>query len=160
IATGQLTVSGGVINFMGHVTANGLFTWTGGDIRAVGQVYANGGMSISGEADKVLREGTLTHTGTATWTGSGALIFDGGARFVNRPGSTFNVQTDAMISFGGPFGEFENQGILRKSASAGTTVFSGVITNLGTVALDTGRLENYGGIDNRANITVAAGTTL
>lgn len=158
--TGMLSVHGGNINFMGHMTIGGMFTWSSGVIRTAGQVHANSGMMISGDTDKIFRDGTLFNGGMAIWTGMGSFVFEDAGIMVNRPGATFEARSDATISFSGGFNNLINHGTFRKTMSLGETLFSGTIQNHGTLALDTGRLVLAGSGDNYGTMTVAAGTEL
>ena len=63
---------------------------------------------------------------SAVWTGAGSLLHgegELGTRISNAPGAVFDVQNDAVVEHVGGAGApaaFDNRGVIRKSAGAGT----------------------------------------
>jgi hypothetical protein len=89
---------------------------------------------------------TLDNGGVVLWTGPGPIQLND-AVFTNRPGALFSAQNASGIFFGGGAPRFDNAGIFRKSASAGTLTLDEIgFTNYGTVDIQSGTLfANLGG---------------
>jgi hypothetical protein len=125
---------------VGTLTIAGLFTWTGGSQFGQGETIANGGLQLSGTNTKGLRERTLTLNGASQWTGSGNLDARAGATIeVNAP---FDIATDADIThiqFADPVMDIADS--LRKTAGAAVTQIAMVVTNSGSVAVESGSLQ-------------------
>jgi len=140
IAGTLLLGPGTVLTGGGTITIGGLFTWTGGTQLGSGETIANGGMQISGANTKGCRERTLILNGASQWTGTGNLDARTGATIeVNAP---FDIATDADIThiqFADPVMNIADS--LRKTAGAAVTQIAMVVTNSGSVAVESGALQ-------------------
>jgi hypothetical protein len=93
-------------------------SWQGGTFDGSGVVVIGTTLAISGSADKIMKDGiTLENLGTTTLSGTGNIVGQVGAAIINAPGATFNVKSDADITFptGVGSGIFENGGTFIKS---------------------------------------------
>jgi hypothetical protein len=159
--TTTATFYGGVLAGSGTVTVTGLLTWVGTTMIGLGgRTAANGGLALTGNSGRTLGGGRyFDNSGAATWSGSGALVVISGAVFNNLPGASLWVQTDASLS-GGTAGTFNNSGLFRKSATAGTTTSSLVFNNNGTVDVQSGTFSLFGSGSHNGAFTVGLGATL
>jgi hypothetical protein len=131
---------GTTVSGTGTLTVGGLFTWTGGNHFGAGETIADGGADISGPNTKRWRERTLTLNASTDWTGTGNLDTDFGATLVvNAP---FNIATDAdfrHLGFAEPTITINDN--LIKTAGTDVTQLAANITNAGTIASESGRLQ-------------------
>jgi hypothetical protein len=103
-------------------------------------------LNINGPSSVFLANRTLEIGGTALWTNAGSITFTA-AVITNRAGALFQAQNASSLTptFASS-GRFDNAGTFRKSASTGTTTFSGVVlNNYGTVDIQAGFVAAYGG---------------
>ena len=63
--------------------------------------------------------------------------------FNNTASGVFDLQSDAEISFSGSVHNFLNSGILKKSGGSGTSRVSTLLTNTGTISVESGTLDMY-----------------
>jgi hypothetical protein len=155
------TFSGGTLAGVGSLTVDGLLTWSAGTMNNLGGTTANGGLIISGSLTKFLNGSTLRNADNATWTGTGNIQGSQGAIFDNLAGGLFEVQNNANLTGGSPASSFNNAGIFRKSAGAGTTIIQAAF-NGGQVEVLTGTLDlaGTGTTSSGGNFTVASGAVL
>lgn len=160
-AAATLAITGGVVDGGGNITANGVLNWSGGTITGSGALAANAALNITGSGTKTLKGRTLTNTLAAVWSGTGDINFENSAVFMNLPGASFNIQTDADLNAIAPLGgEFNNAGTLSKSAGTSTTVMETNFTNTGLVNINTGKVQLEGNSTQTGTIfTIAAGAT-
>lgn len=130
---------------VGDFTVTRRLTWAGGTMSGPGRTFVNGSLAISGGK---LDGRVLNNAGTATWTGLGDFALGNGAVFNNLAGATLETQTDVTLSTFGSSPTFNNQGMFRKSAGAGTTTTAVRFTNTGTVDVETGTLDFTGAFTN------------
>ncbi len=118
------------MTIQGNVTAGGRpidstagpLNWTGG---RSGHAQRHRGTRTSGLGDKYLSGCTINQAGTTTWTGTGTSYLDNASLFNNLVGSTFDVQTDALITRAfASTATFDNAGTFKKSAGSGTTTMT------------------------------------
>jgi hypothetical protein len=158
------TLSGGALNGSGKLTITKTMTWTAGTMGASGitQVAPGATLQISGSSSKRLDGRKLVNAGTTAWKETGIFQIRGGAEFDNQ--GTFDIQTDTLMTTGGPIlpNTFINRGTVIKSAGAGTTTIRVTFNNEGSViAVRSGtlRLINGGSFTN-ATFNVTGGATL
>ena len=102
-----------------------MFNWSGGYLSGACTIPNGATLTFSGAADKLFSFLTLTNNGRIVWTGSGSLNATYNSVLQNN--GTFSIQGDARFSNytgGSPVPAFNNNGLLQKTNSAGTTVFS------------------------------------
>jgi hypothetical protein len=93
-------------------------TWNGGTWDGSGVVQIGTSLAIGGSADKIIKDGLeLDNLGTTTLDGTGNIVGVVGASITNEVGATFDVESDADITFpaGVGTGIFENGGEFIKS---------------------------------------------
>jgi hypothetical protein len=161
---GTTTINGGTVNFNAPASTNlltvssgarggtdtlmaGLFTWSGGTLTNAGVTQANGGMTLNGVTKSLNGGHTLNNAGNATWT-AGDFTTGGGAIFNNQIGGTFATTFDGNFNFnqGGAPTQFNNAGTFSKSGSLGTTSFTTIFNNSGTVNAGSGTLSFHNGL--------------
>ncbi len=169
-ATAQIsnafTFSGGALSGSGDVLLSGPSTWTGGTMSGPGatNITVSGTLVISGTVAKTLNSRILNNAGSVIWRGTGNLDMNNGAVINNLAGGLFDAQNDAVLYWGvGVAPTFNNAGLFRKSAGAGTTtVLGGVTFSGGNVEVLTGTLSLAGsGTTVTGGVfTVASGAVL
>lgn len=106
-------------------------SWTGGTWDGAGVVTISTLLSLSGSADKILKDGqTLINNGTTTLSGNGNIVGQVGATISNS--GTFDIRSDADITFpsGVGDGNFNNNGGGIVLKSLGSTA-PGAMTEIG-----------------------------
>ena len=165
---GTLTnVSGSNVEFAGGTlsgtgTIIGTLNWTGGTFDTGGTltIASNSVLVASGLADKSLNR-RLDNYGKVNWTG-GRIIGDNSPVLNNFTGALFDAQTDATLfdSNDATVKTFNNSGLVRKSAGAGTSSWQGLFNNEGTLGALSGTLALAGGGQSTGSFTNATGATL
>jgi hypothetical protein len=159
----RFTQSGGVLIALSPftLTLNEVFTWSGGTLTNVGVTQANGGMAMNGTTKSLNGGHTVNNGGSAMWT-AGDVTTGGGAIFNNQVGGFFTTNFDGNFNFnqGGAPSQFNNAGTFNKTNSVGTTAFTTVFNNSGTVNANSGTLSLSGGGTNTGAFAVGAGGTL
>ena len=147
-------------------------TWSAGAIDSTGGVrVAPGGIvNMSGPGAKTFgyinnKIVLFTNNGTATLTGSGNISHLGGTNayvtFTNTSTGVFDIQSDAGFVYSNAGTRLlSNAGLLKKSASTGTSSISWNVDNAGTVEVDSGTLRFQGTFTQPATgrIVVNGGT--
>jgi hypothetical protein len=146
------TLSGeGIIRVISDVGMNGAFAghldWGSGTINAnTGlTVLSNGILNLVGSGRKILNNvSSVTNYGTVNWQG-GTLRVDGSSSSYgtvwNQPGGVFDIQCDGSLDYSPYPGQFNNGGLVRKSAGTGTNTISIYLNNTGTVDVASGRIR-------------------
>jgi hypothetical protein len=147
----------------GTLTVHGASTWVNGTMSGSGRTVIESGASLDIANPSVLSltGRTLENGGTIYWTGTGNIGMNSGAVITNRTVALFDVQNVAAFNFASGINRFDNAGIFRKSANAGTTTFaSGVnFNNYGSVEIQAGTLLCNGGFTNNGAVNLSAGAT-
>jgi hypothetical protein len=147
VATQTFEQSGGVLDGPGQLRIDGHDTWTAGTMAGSGSTRITPAaiLDIAGSAPKVLQGRRLDVAGTANWTDSGPILGGGGASINIFPGGIFLAAGDAAFNANDPAGALlNNQGILRKSGTSGTTALNGGapgFSNTGLVDVRSGILS-------------------
>ena len=96
----QVSNSNGTLTCNANLTVSDLMTWTTGTINgnATGKLTSNGILNMSGNLRKDLTGGTLVNNGTANWLGGFFVL---ASVFDNRPGATFDIQTNEIMAASG-----------------------------------------------------------
>ena len=144
----------------GSVVVQGMLSrleWSGGTLlNSTITVPSNGLFTITGSATKTIRNSGINNYGTLLWSGVGDLLaYSTGVSnrvpITNFAGGVFDIQTDADVNYNSSGGfDFpfllHNAGTLRKSAGAGTNVFSNPLEfiSTGQVDVQTGALSFVG----------------
>jgi hypothetical protein len=136
-ATTGLTVESGDI-----FTLRGGATLTGATIDGAGRLATSGATSASrmtlGGTASWVNNGTVTQTGKLTLGDAS----DGATMLFNGAGATFNLAGNVGIAAGNTAdAKLVNRGDLVKTAGTGKSSIAVEITNLGTIEVQTGRLE-------------------
>ena len=126
----------------------GTLTWSGGNLSGVLTIASNSSLDIvSGGGDEMLNL-VLTNYGTVNWTNT--TIYSHGpdnAQIYNY--GLWNAQSDDAFQggFGGGSSLFDNFGTFLKSASTNSTTLDSALlfNNTGTVTVESGTLDIYGG---------------
>ncbi|HWV98604.1 MAG TPA: hypothetical protein VNZ64_02815 [Candidatus Acidoferrum sp.] len=140
--------------------------WAGGSIQGPVNIAPGALLTLSSNNTKYLW-GALTNAGTVTWTGGGNLEVDYASPnnqfgFIqNLPGALWDIQNSARLYNSAPNGAyFQNAGMVRKSADAGTTTISIPFYNSGSVTGLQGTLLFNGGGLLESTFTAASGATI
>jgi hypothetical protein len=152
LANGTLQVQAGLSNRPVNVDGNwsmavsGRFTWTGGtmtgnDPRQLSEVLVGkgAGLSILFGAGKTL-DLLLAVDGTAEWQADD-IGLGSHARVYNAASATFTIACDQALGWNqANYGQFVNDGTVRKTAGQGTTYIGMMVTNSGLIEADAGKL--------------------
>ncbi len=136
----NLIVSGGTMAGDGDMAVTSAMDWSGGTISGAGLLRLTGAGTWSGTAVKTLAR-DMEVSGSVTWTGSGQLWIGDARELAILPGASFNIQTDADISWSGARGTLRNAGLLRKSVAAGVTSVQVAVQNDATLEVASGRMN-------------------
>lgn len=137
---------GGVLQGTG-ILNGGTVAWSGGTFEGNFTIPTGTKFNISGADPKTLLDpdqsadvnGVLNNAGTATWSGTGEIVYQGTNAFNNS--GTFTVQNAAAMSGDFSANEFNNSGTFTKT-STGSTTFVGVDFNNSKIAdIQSGILE-------------------
>jgi hypothetical protein len=155
---GTLQVASGGLTF--DFTGN-TFQWTGGTINdnSAGSSLANlGTMNLSGGNNKQFNNGGIfDNSGTIINTGTGSLNLGGGSTttFQVESGASYQIEANSSISAN----VIVNKGLIRKSASTGTTNLnaSANLSNTGTIEADSGTININAKTTSQISGSVLAG---
>ena len=141
---------------------------------SIGGLTVQGGSSVSvgsGAELNIMGDvqlyGLLSNVGTVRWLAGNITVdyrshqgFTGGIQ--NGPGAVFDIRCDRTmltpLSSENP--QFQNQGMLRKSAGTGTSSINIALTNSGTVEALTGTLAFGGGGSLGGTLQAVTGTSI
>ncbi|MHC1766506.1 MAG: hypothetical protein AB9869_19750 [Verrucomicrobiia bacterium] len=146
IATnGQLNLTGDDLRGSNTLEVAGSVSWASGDVSANSAIIVrpSGLLTIHGTSSKVC-QATLTNAGTVRWAGPADLVF---SRVVhNLAGGLFEIEADSAVQPAlGSSPVLINDGVLRKTAGAGTTPCRVPLVNNGRVETLAGILTLSGG---------------
>ncbi len=173
--SGTLLLGGGTLAVSAsgasvNIPASMSFVWSGGVINVPASVSAtiNGNVTQTSNDNVVVNGGgTLTFNGNVTQSGSGSMRIDGGA----ATASTINIPVGKSFLLAGNSGLIQgfsgggvvnNNGTIRKTAGAGTSLISTVLSKAANLTVDTGvlTLSPAAGVVQGGTFNVAAGAVL
>jgi hypothetical protein len=152
ITVQDFELDGGTLSGSGTLTMTKELNWTAGGMRGSGRTV------IGPEARLYLANGgavgmsqwVLENAGQVLWTGSGNLECNDGAVLTNRVGALWEARNDQSFVHVccGDGHRFDNAGTFRKTASTGTSSFSGAFAfnNYGTLSIWQGTLSFGSGL--------------
>ena len=136
-----------------------------GDFEGATTIASNGVLNASGctqcgSVDLSTRVGgVLINAGTLNWL-SGDWIGEGGS-VVNLPNGLINIQCDNFYGTWGGLDNWMNQGVIRKSAGAGTNMLYGMaLNNFSLVDVQSGGLSFPVGFSSSGTFNVADGAAV
>ena len=136
----NLEITGG-IQTANAAVLNGTALWRGGDLRGTWQIAPGQTLrAVDGGIKQLNTSLNLVNNGSILWQTSSTLFMANGA-MLNNAGS-FDIQADAVVTNNGGVANFNNSGLIVKSAGASTaTIQTGVaLNNLGTIDVRSGTL--------------------
>ena len=165
IQSGALTISGnytqsaGSLSGVNATTIAGLTSLSGGSLGGAGAFNANGGVNISGA---LTLDTVLKTAASSTVSGAGAVS---GTGAISNSGS-FDIQNDGALAV-----DVSNSGSLIKSAGTSTSIAiltnsgtiniqSGVLTVAGLTSLSGGSLGGAGAFDANGGVNVTGAVSL
>ncbi len=159
-----VNISSGFINLTAPATIDGQFNWSGGTLMGNPLTIAtNGVLNIEGS---ISLQNTLSNYGTVSWqAGTVAVYNDNGPMYEgaiwNQAGALWDIQCDQTLSQYYGSEQFNNAGLLRKSAGTNTTL-NPYFVNSGTVDVESGTIQfssenNVGGSFQSAANTAISG---
>ena len=153
----RLQLFGGTLSQAGVVQVNTDFSWTAGTL-ATGTLRIQPGATatIAGPSSMTLNGHTLANYGTLLWTGGG-ISASSSPTINNHLGGVFDISSNALLA--GP-GTLNNEGLLAKTAGAGTSLIGLATMNTGAVQSASGTLQFTGGFSQMAGATTLAGGNL
>lgn len=161
-----VNVTNGTVNLSAPVVIANQFNWQGGILMGDALTIAtNAILNINGNSTLYL-DLALTNAGTVIWSNTCSLdVENGGAYFgliVNLPGALWNIENDQSVynTIAGDSGNFQNEGLLQKSAGTGTTYIYIPMSNSGAVTATQGTLDFSGGGSLAGTFSAAAGSAI
>ena len=147
VVLSNVVVNGG--NLVGTNVISGRVSWLGGTWNGATVLVANDGiLSIDGNQDHDLSNGSLINNGKVIWTG-GRIRGGAGGTTISNAG-IWDAQLDQVINADYCCGgvQFNNTGIFRKSGGSGSTVFGGNVffNNSSQVDVESGVIVFAGGM--------------
>lgn len=132
--------------------------WSGGTVSGVLTVSSNAVLNMTGENDKGCDSVVLTNNGTIVWSGGDLIIGDNA--IYNQAGALFDIQNNQTI-YVSAGASINNAGLIRKSAGGGETGFEPQVNNTGTLEVQSGRINLWGGYSGTttANLAISIGGT-
>jgi hypothetical protein len=152
----NLELSGATLTGDGSFT--GSLSWLSGTIAGSLNLFipTNGVLLLAGSAIKQIN-GTVTNAGHIQWEGTGWLRLFGTLH--NLESGLFDLRNSTVLDFIGGSPLFVNEGIIRKTVSAGNTDWQVALRNSGQVDVQTGRISFPGGSEfNEGSRLTGAGT--
>lgn len=142
----------------------GVLNWAGGTISTADTLFNTGTMLLAGGAARDLRNGpVIENRGVVKWRDNFALRSGGGSIWNNRPGSTFELDAEAVLEgafFPGDPMTFFNAGRVQKTSSTGTAALRLVFVNNGRLDIGSGILEISPKFTQIGGVTRMAGGNL
>ncbi len=142
LASGGILVgNGGTLNTAG----TGALKWSGGKMQSTVKLGAQHKMKIVDGAAKTLA-GKIENAGTVEWSGSESVVGAPDTSLTNFASGAVDIQgdvqlpADASITSSSHLPKFINEGLLKKSAGAGSSSLAVSFTNSGTVTVESGTL--------------------
>jgi parallel beta-helix repeat protein len=160
-AGGALSQSGGTIQGTGTLTIGGSYDWTGGLQSGTGTTTVNGTFHCAGivaiNGSRILNNAT-----TLTWNPTSGAGFRTGTGSVINNSGTWDSQSDGVIvNFYGGAATFNNTGVLKKSAGAGTTTIQIPVTHSsGSIQAQSGTLKLDAGSTISAPLSASAAAAI
>jgi hypothetical protein len=153
------------INSLATNTSGGSLQVLGGNSFTLVPGFVNAGAITVGTGSSLnltglSQTGTVTNSGTATWTGAADITGSGTGKWTNNAGSLFDSQNDQSFTVAGGSPTFVNNGIFQKSAGTGTTTMAWQFTNGGTVNVQSGVISFTAGGTFSGKYTLAANTAV
>ena len=131
-------VTAAAFNFTGSNPVN----WNSGIITGGGTLTNTSKISLSTNGSRYVSGATtLTNNGTITMPLGGYLYLYDTSVLNNSSSGTFDFQSDAVLSYSGVLHSFNNAGLIKKSAGAGSTSFQAILNNTGTISVSSGTLS-------------------
>lgn len=165
LTRGVLQLDNGTITGTGLTEVAGRLDWTnGGFLNTTTRVLAAGSLDLTGASvNRSINGGLLENAGDFFWAGTGNLSMHNSAILRNLPGGTFEQQGDGPLNWStGSQPSFDNQGLLLRSTSAGTTTWTVAYTGAGagSLVVQTGKLVLAGGGASSTAMSVVSGAVL
>ncbi len=156
----RLFGNGTNIDGNGTIYFSDTLRWSGGEIAGSDTVVAEGVLLLDGVDRKTLNHRALLNKGIAIWSGDGDFRMKNGAKFINYPGANFDIQNDELLDSYSGGGDFENYGLVSKSAGFGTTTVEVPFYNSGDLLILSGKMRFTSTLENEASGTIEGTGTL
>jgi hypothetical protein len=155
IVSENLEISGAA-NVGGTNTFSGTVSWLGGTVATTCEMtVATDGTLLLGTTGTKILNGRLNNAGTTRWTGG---IFRIIGRVQNLAGGLFQIESNDLVDFTAGTPLFVNDGIIRKTAGAGTTTWEVSLHNNGVVDVQAGAMSYaVGSVFNNGTELLGAG---
>ena len=124
------------------ISSNATVDWNSGILQGDGTLTNNGTMNLPTTSAKSIYGTTvLNNEGMMNFQSTGYLYLFGDATLNNTVSGVIDFQDNAVISYSGSGAfNFNNQGILKKTAGAGVSSIQTRLTNTGTISVESGTL--------------------
>lgn len=152
-------VTAAAFNFTGNTPVN----WNSGIITGGGTLTNTSKISLTTNGSRYISGATtLTNNGTMTMPAGGYLYLYDTSVLNNSSSGIFDFQSDAVVSYSGVLHSFNNSGLIKKSAGAGSSSFQAILNNTGTISVLSGTLSlnSLGKTFNGGVYNVTAGNVL
>jgi hypothetical protein len=152
----------GTLTVTGDLTVGTSLVWSAGTMTGAGTTYlAPGATGSLATGAKTLLTRTFRNQGSIVWTGT-TITLSTGAIIYNEPGATFDVAGDLTMSQSGTGNSLQNEGLLRRTTTAGTATVLVTFTNSvsGVVRGETGTMRFSKTLVNSGRFEFLPGTLL
>ncbi len=125
-------------------SSNTTVYWNNGSLYGGGTLTNNGTVNLTtGGSRYISGPTTINNNGLFTMPAGGYLYLYDTSVFNNTVSGTFDIQSDATLSYNGADHSFINAGLFKKSAGSGTSLIYPIFTNTGTIAVESGTMDMY-----------------
>jgi hypothetical protein len=155
----------GSVHVLGNPAQTAELNWKDGTLSMAAitlDPYATIRISGGAGTSRQLSGCTLHNQGNILLLDQATFTCGSGARLNNFASGTFDIQTDAALTFSGasPMLFISNQGRLVKSAGTQTSLIAASLSNLGTIEVKAGTLQFQGPCDQYGGSTTVDGGTV
>jgi hypothetical protein len=160
-----LSLSGGAVTGSATINVARGSTWSGGTLRGTGSINFNGDLAIAGTATKLILDGrVISLNATTTWGGNTAVNNNRiwfGAGTINNNGTFIDANgfSTWMENYYSGTMVFNNAGTYRKT-TATTSTLDLQFNNTGTVDLQAGVFDLFGGSNQASSVLLDSDATL
>ena len=123
-------------------SANTIVNWNNNSLYGGGTLTNNGTVNLTTSGSRYVSGGTtIINNGLFTMPAAGYFYLYDTSIFNNTSNGTFDIQSDAILSYSGTLHNFTNAGLLKKSTTSGSAQIQCILTNTGNISVESGTLS-------------------
>jgi len=125
-------------------SSNTTVYWNNSSLYGGGTLTNNGTVNLTTAGSRYISgPTTINNNGLFTMPAGGYLYLYDTSVFNNTVSGTFDLQSDARISYDGNTHNFFNAGLFKKTGGMGSSNIYVVFTNTGTISVESGTIDMY-----------------